>query len=252
MDETFLSVITARHCKRAFLDRPVPREILERVLSAAGHAPSPRNTQFWQTAVVTGEARVELSRRLRHAADSAQQYEHDYANRPVPMGPSAEQRAFAWGAGYYGALGIARDDKAGRREVERRNLRFYDAPVAMVFHLPSVAVAGTFLEMGFFMQNVMLGLVAAGLGSCPQYSVARYADVLRDSLGLGGDRLVVSTLCAGYVDESAPVNDFHPERIPLAEYVQWHDQLAHDARAVPDTPTVSLDHGGPSDLHKSR
>jgi nitroreductase len=226
MDDALLSVIARRHCKRAFLDRPVPREILERVLSAAGHAPSPRNTQFWQVAVMTGEARAEISERLRRAADSAERYEPDYSNRPVPMGALPEQRAFAWGAAYYGAMGIARDDKAGRREVERRNLRFYDAPVAMVFHLPAAAVAGTFLEMGFFVQNVMLGLVASGLGSCPQYSVARYGDVLRDALGLGADRLIVCTLCVGYVDETAPINAFHPERAPLEEYTQWHDRAA--------------------------
>lgn len=224
MDDAFLSVITGRHCKRAFLDRPVPREILERVLKAAGHAPSPRNTQFWQVAVVTGDARAEVSRQLCRAADSAAQYEPDYSNRPTPMGELPERRARAWGAGYYGAMGIARDDTAGRREVERRNLRFYDAPVAMVFHLPSAAVAGTFLEMGFFVQNVMLGLVASGLGSCPQYSVARYGDVLRDVLHLGADRLVVCTLCVGYPDEAAPVNAFYPERAPLAEYVQWHER----------------------------
>jgi nitroreductase len=223
MDDAFLSVITSRHCKRAFLDRPVPREILERVLSAAAHAPSPRNTQFWQVAVLTGEARAEISRRLRRAADSGRQYEPDYSNRPTPMGELPEQRAFAWGAAYYGALGIARADEAGRQEVERRNLRFYDAPAAMVFHLPATAVPGTFLEMGFFVQNVMLGLVACGLGSCPQYSVARYGDVLRDALGLGADRLIVCTLCVGYVDESAPINTFYPQRAALEEYTQWHD-----------------------------
>lgn len=206
----------------------MPRGILERVLSAAGNAPSPRNTQFWQVAVVTGGARVELSRRLRSAADSAQRYEPDYVNRPTPTGELPERRAIAWAAGYYGALGVARNDSAGRREVERRNLRFYDAPVAMVFHLPTAAVAGTFLEMGFFVQNVMLGLVASGLGSCPQYSVARYGDVLRDALGLGSERLVVCTLCVGYVDESDPINAFFPERAPLDEYTQWHDQAAAD------------------------
>ncbi|HEY1570272.1 MAG TPA: nitroreductase [Pseudonocardiaceae bacterium] len=248
MDETFLSVISGRHCKRAFLDRPVPRAILERVLTVAGHAPSPRNTQFWQAAVVVGEARTELSRRLLCAAESTDHYAHDYANRPVPMGALPERRAFTWGAGYYGALGIARDDKAGRREVERRNLCFYGAPVVMVFHLPAAAVPGTFLEMGFFLQNVMLGLVASGLGSCPQYSAARYADVLRGTLGIGPDRIIVCTLCVGYVDESAPINSFHPERAPLGEYTRWHG----DADEVPDTRPVPLAHARPSDPHKSR
>lgn len=225
IDTGFLSVITRRHCKRAFLDRPVSRAVLERVLTAAAHAPSPRNTQFWQVAVVMGEARDELSGRLCAAFDSAERYEHDYVNRPNPMGDRHEQRAFAWGAAFYRALGVDRDDRAARRQFERRNLLFYGAPVAMIFHLPRNAVHGTFLEMGFFLQNVMLGLVAAGLGSCPQYSVARYADVIRDFLGLGADRLVVCNLSVGHVDETAPINDFHPERAALAEYTQWYDHI---------------------------
>jgi nitroreductase len=222
MNDAFLSVITGRHCKRAFLDRPVPRWVLERVLTAAGHAPSPRNTQFWQVAVVTGEAREHLSRRLCAALESAEPYEADYDNRPAPMGARYEGRSFAWGEAFYGAMGVDRGDRTARREFERRNLRFYDAPVAMVFHLPRNAVPGTFLEMGFFLQNVMLGLVACGLGSCPQYSVARYSRVIRDALGLGPERLVVCTLCVGHVDEAAPINGFLPERAPLEEYTQWY------------------------------
>jgi nitroreductase len=222
LDAGFLSVITSRHCKRAFLDRPVSRDVLERVLTAAAHAPSPRNTQFWQVAVIREEARDELSGRLCAAMDSAEPYKHDYVNRPTPMGARHEQRAFAWGAAFYGAMGVERDDRAARRDFERRNLCFYGAPVAMIFHLPRNAVPGTFLEMGFFLQNVMLGLVASGLGSCPQYSVARYADVIRKFLGLGADRLVVCNLSVGHVDETAPINDFHPERAALGEYTRWY------------------------------
>ncbi|HEU5159128.1 MAG TPA: nitroreductase [Streptosporangiaceae bacterium] len=238
----FLSVITSRHCKRAFLDEPVSRADLERVLTAAAHAPSPRNTQFWQVAVLMGEARAELSRRLCAALDSPEQYEHDYTNRPSPMGATYEQRAFAWGAEFYGAMGVNREDRAARREFERRNLCFYGAPVAMIFHLPHNAVAGTFLEMGFFLQNVMLGLVSAGLGSCPQYSVARYADVIRDVLGLGADRLVVCSLSVGHVDESAAINRFHPQRAALSEYTQWHDQVPSETPSrVPPTGSSAGD-----------
>jgi nitroreductase len=170
------------------------------------------------------EARAELSRLMSAAMDSGEPYEADYVNRPAPMGEPHEQRAFAWGAAFYGAIGVRRDDPAARREFERKNLFFYGAPVAMIFHLPRNAVHGTFLEMGFFLQNVMLGLVACGLGSCPQQSVARYSKVIRDFLGLGSDRLVVCSLSVGHVDETAPINGFHPPRAALGEYTQWHDQ----------------------------
>lgn len=222
MDESaFFSVVTARHCKRAFVDRPVPRAVLERVLLAAGNAPSTRNTQFWQVAVVTGEAREELSRRLLAAFDARVPRRPDYVNRPTHMDEVYERRSQAWGAGMYGVKGIARDDEEGRRAHDRENFRFYGAPVAMVFHLPADAVPGTFLEMGFFLQNVMLGLVASGLGSCPQYSVAGYSELIRDFLGLR-DRLVVCSLSVGYVDGSAPVNGFVPPRAALSQYTQWY------------------------------
>jgi nitroreductase len=229
VDEGFLSVITRRHCKRAFLDKPVSRTVLERVLTAAANAPSPRNTQPWQVAVLMGEARAKLSRLMTVAMDSGEPYEPDYVNRITPADTLAEQRAFAWGAAFYGALGVRREDHASRREFERKNLFFYGAPVAMIFHLPRNAVHGTFLEMGFFLQNVMLGLVSCGLGSCPQYSVTRYSTVIRDFLGLGSDRLVVCSLSVGHVDETAPINGFHPPRAALGEYTQWYDQALSEA-----------------------
>jgi nitroreductase len=95
----------------------------------------------------------------------------------------------------------------------------------MIFHLPVGAPPGLFLEMGFFLQNVMLALVACGLGSCPQYSVAGYADAIRAELGMGMDRLVVCGLAVGYPDESVAVNHYHPSRAELSDYVQWHDHL---------------------------
>ena len=71
----------------------------------------------------------------------------------------------------------------------------------------------------------MLALVACGLGSCPQFSVAGYPDAIRDELGIGGDRLIVCGLAVGHPDESVAVNHFHPARAELTEFVRWHDVL---------------------------
>lgn len=216
-------MVAARHCKRAFLRRPVPRELLENVLVAAAHAPSTRNGQPWRVAVVTGAARRALANRLCEEFDRGVPAAGDYANRPRTADAVIEERAARAGAGVLRAMGIDRDDRAARRSHLRRNLEFYGAPAVMVFHLPADAVPGAFLEMGLFLQNVMLGLVACGLGSCPQFSVAGYPWVLREALNLP-DRLIVCTLAVGYPDPVAPVNAFVPARAALAEYAQWHDQ----------------------------
>jgi len=223
MNVGLLSAITARHCKRAYIDRPVPRELLQEVLAAAAHAPSTRNTQLWQVAVLIGAARARLADQLCAAFDAGEPIQPDYGNRPPSLGQPYIQRGEAAGAGVLKAKGIARDDAAARRGHLRDNYRFYGAPVAMILHLPADSAPGTFLEMGCFLQNLMVGLVACGLGSCPQYSVAGYSNRIRAELGLGADRLIVCSLAVGYPDPDAPVNAFAPERAGLAEYTRWYE-----------------------------
>src|SRR5436190_22049929 len=99
----------------------------------------------------------------------------------------------------------------------------------MILHVPANAASGTFLEIGCFLQNIMLGLVACGLGSCPQYSVAGYSARIRAELGMSADRLIVCSLAVGYPDPQAPVNAFVPERASLAEYTRWYESYRRSA-----------------------
>lgn len=217
-----LSLIASRHCKRAFLDRPVPRNVLAEVLLAAGQAPSSRNLQPWRVTVVTGSTLDALTRALREAFERGEPSRPDCANRLPTLDNTEAERARAALSGVLRAKGHAPDDTTAGRAHLRDNLRFYDAPAALVCHIPGDAVPGTFLETGFFLQNVMLGLVARGLGSCPQFSVAGYADALRRKLDIETHRIIVCTLAVGYPDEAAPVNRFVPPRARMEEYVQWY------------------------------
>lgn len=216
-----LSAISARHCKRAFLDRPVPRELLEAVLSAAANAPSSRNTQPWQVVVVAGEARRELSRLLCAEFDAGVPLDPDYLNSPAELHGVHAERARACAAETFAAKGIERTDAASRRAHLLDNMRFYGAPIEMIFHLAADAVPGSFLALGCYLQNVMLGLVSNGLGSCPQYSVAGYSATVKGYLGLPPEQIVVCGLAVGYPDPEARVNGFFPERARLEEFVSW-------------------------------
>src|SRR5690606_14032364 len=126
------------------------------------------------------------------------------------------------GYGLFELKGIGRHDRAARQAHNRENMELFGAPAYLIFHLPLSAERGMFLDMGCFLQNVMLGLVAHGLGSCPQFSVAGYAPAIRDFLHLP-ERLIVCGLAVGYPDPAARVNQYVPERLPLADYVQWFE-----------------------------
>ena len=54
--------VRTRRAVRGFTDRPVPVEVLGRVVSAAAWAPSGSNIQPWHIYVVTGARLAELRR----------------------------------------------------------------------------------------------------------------------------------------------------------------------------------------------
>ena len=216
-----LEGIAARHCQRAFLDKAVAREMLESVLAAAGQAPSGKNTQPWKVTVVGGSVRDELSAELCAVYDAGDKPAADYEYSLLPAPPEWKERARACGFALFDLKGIGREDHAARRAHGRENFTFFEAPLQLVFHLPAGAERGNFLDVGLFMQNVMLGLTAHGLGSCPQFSVAGYPAVVRRVLGLGADRWIVSGMSVGWPDPEVPVNTFVPERLPLEDFVDW-------------------------------
>lgn len=221
--EQVLHLIANRHSKRAYLTQPVPSDIVTQVLQAAANAPSSKNTQPWAVAVVSGQHLNQLSQAMCDKFDQGVTEEPDYVYMPDPWPPGFKERARDVGYRLFELKGIERHDRTQRQAHDRENFTFFGAPLLLVFHLHRSAERGTFLDMGMFMQNVMLGFLACGISSCPQFSLTSYSETIRQHLDLGADRLIVSGLATGYADPNAVVNAFVPPRLPLAEYVRWYD-----------------------------
>lgn len=64
--DRFLDLARRRRTVRDFSSRPVPREVLERCILAAGTAPNGANRQPWRFVAVSDP---EVKRRIRHAAE---------------------------------------------------------------------------------------------------------------------------------------------------------------------------------------
>jgi len=220
VENDILKTIAARHCKRAFLGKEVPRELLEQVLQTASNAPSSKNTQSWQATVLRAPQQKELSKILCEKFDAGIVEKPDYHYLPDPMPEEFMKRARDCGYSLYALKGIERRDVEKRKLHERENYKFFGAPVCIYFHLPSYAKEGSFLDLGFFMQNVMLGLVGVGLGSCPQFSVTKFTQTIKQFLNLK-DQILVSGMSVGYIDPNAKVNTFIPKRIPPNEFIHW-------------------------------
>ncbi|MBT8091433.1 MAG: nitroreductase family protein, partial [Gammaproteobacteria bacterium] len=74
--ESFYADVRRRRTVRDFSDRPVPRDIIETALKAAGTAPSGANLQPWHMVVVSG---AETKRKIRAAAEAEER--EFYAHR---------------------------------------------------------------------------------------------------------------------------------------------------------------------------
>ena len=113
---TVEEAITGRRCIRAFLPKPVPRELIERIMAIAGRAPSGSNIQPWKVWVLDGAVRDEICRDLVQRYDSAPLPTRNYNYYPEKWFEPYLARRRACGFGLYNTIGIPRGDKARMRE----------------------------------------------------------------------------------------------------------------------------------------
>ncbi|MEX0846009.1 MAG: nitroreductase family protein [Balneolaceae bacterium] len=76
--EEFYQLIKKRRTIRDFSDRPVPREIIEKCIMAAGTAPNGANKQPWHFVVVSDP---KVKKKIRVEAEKE---EHEFYNRRAP------------------------------------------------------------------------------------------------------------------------------------------------------------------------
>jgi len=216
--------ITGRRSIRAYLDKPVPKEVVEDILEVAARAPSGTNTQPWQVTVLAGEPKAELSRRILAvyddpAAMAAERDEYDYYPRQWVSPYIDRRRKVGWDL--YTLLGIAKGDKERMHAQHARNFRFFDAPVGLIFTIDRVMQQGSWLDYGMFLQNLMVAARARGLDTCPQAAFTHFHRIIGEFLELPPERMLVCGMSLGYADPDAPENALVTEREPVAGFTRF-------------------------------
>ena len=222
---TVEEALTGRHSARAFLAKPVSRELIERILLIAGRAPSGSNAQPWKVWVLDGDVKAEISRDLVDRYDRGAVAEREFNYYPQRWREPYLGRRRACGWGLYGMLGIGRADKDKMHAQHRRNFLFFDAPVGLIFTIDRDLELGSWLDYGMFLQSIMVGARQFGLESCPQAAFLIFYDVLQKRLGIPEAQMIVCGMSLGYPDRSARVNGFTPERMRVGEFVRFVDRL---------------------------
>jgi nitroreductase len=172
---------------------PVPRDLIQRILESAVHAPNHKITEPWRFHVFTGKGRGDLAR--ARAEMARLQAEAEGEDEEMAAGRISRERKKAFRA----PVVIAVICEAGRDEVE--TLENYAACAAAV-------------------QNMLLTAHALGLGAMWRTGPVAYHEHMRKFFDLEeGDRI------AGYLYVGYPDMGERPRRRqPVSEKTVWHGE----------------------------
>ena len=217
--------ITGRRSVRAFLSDPVSRKSIEHILSVASRAPSGTNTQPWQVHVLLGEARQRLPDAVVEAFKNEQgQHDHERLYYMTEWREPYISRRRKVGWDMYGLVGITKDNREGMIEQTARNYKFFDAPVGLIFTIDQDMHWGSWLDIGMFIENVMLAARGQGLESCPQAAFANYHKVVRKILDIPDSQAIVCGMSIGKEDTSAVINELITVREPVEAFTTFHSE----------------------------
>ncbi len=171
---------------------PVPRELVEKILESAVHAPNHKITEPWRFHVFSGKGRGEFARaraELARLQAEAEGEEEEFA-----AGRISRERKKAFRA----PVVITVISGAGRDEVE--TLENYAACAAAV-------------------QNMQLTAHSLGLATIWRTGVQAYHPYMRDFFGLKDGDKIVAYLYLGYPD----VGERPRRREPASTRTIWHE-----------------------------
>ena len=211
-----LDAITERRSARAFLEKPVERETLEKLLSLATQAPSAINIQPWEIVVVSGEERKRLSRVLVKRMKERNISCGPGGTKPLPEQFVERQRGLL-----QCMLPNLPSGKPFQDFVNEGSCDFYGAPTAIILTIDQVHSKARLTDMGVVLGYLVLAAHGLGLATCPIGLITAFEDDIREELSLSEDKDVVVGIAVGYKDPDAPVNRARSERAPLKEVVKW-------------------------------
>ncbi|UCF84893.1 MAG: nitroreductase [Desulfobacteraceae bacterium] len=210
--------IEERRSTRAFLEKAVDRDTLERLLSLAIQAPSAINLQPWEFTVVTGEERKRLSRVLLKRMRERNISCGPGAKSPLPDYFVERQR---------GLLNAMLPNLPGQTSfqdfINEGSCNFYGAPAAIIITIDDVFSSARLTDIGIVVGYLVLAAYDLGLSTCPIGLITAFDDDIKEELSLPEEKCVVIGVAVGYRDPQAPINLTRSERVPLSDVVKWRE-----------------------------
>lgn len=211
--------VDSRMSCRAFSNQPVSGDLVRSILERAKRAPSGGNLQPWHVHVLGGEPLQEFLADIRAQAALHPEGEGaEFDVYPKQLKEPYRSRRFKCGEDLYATINVPREDRAARLRQYARNYALFDAPVALFIAIDRQMGMGQWVDLGMFLQTIMLLAREHGLHTCPQESWVVWHKRIEAFLHLPPELMFFCGVALGYRDESAPINRLRTDRASLDEF----------------------------------
>jgi nitroreductase len=216
---TYDEVVLGRRSIRGYKPDPVPRALIEEVIGLAMRAPSSMNVQPWNFYVITGEPldRIRAGNTERNLAGVPQSREFRIGTRGFEG--KHRERQVGVAKQLFGAMGIARDDQAGRQDWVMRGFRQFDAPVCVIvtFDKELEGMDDAPFDCGAVATALVNAAWSRGLGAVINSQGIMQSPVVREHAGVADDQVIMKSIALGWPDETFPANAVVSERKSVDE-----------------------------------
>lgn len=211
-----IEAINSRHSTRAFLSKPVKKDILEAIFEAAARTPSWANSQPWEVYVATGETlqRIRDGYRQRYAEKTAGEPE---TPRPTKWTQEALERQKQL------SPDMVRDCGDAVGQFGALNQAMFHAPAVIYICMDKVLSEWSLYDIGAYSQSIMLAAADYGLATMPAITLVLYPDILRRELEIPENLKLTIGIAIGYADNENKINNFKSGRRPVGETVRFFD-----------------------------
>lgn len=218
----FDDVILGRRSIRGFRPDPVPRGLINEVMTLATRAPSSMNTQPWYFHVVTGRALDNIRR-----GNTERNLAGVPASREirVPGGYQGihRERQKAIAAQLFDAMGIDWGDKERRQDWVLRGFRQFDAPVSIVVTFDKTLTDNdiAIFDCGAVVTSLVNAAWSRGLGCVINGQGIMQSPVVREHAAIPEDQVIMTCVALGWPDDSFPANHVKSHRRPASEVARF-------------------------------
>jgi nitroreductase len=215
---TFDDVVLGRRSIRGYKPDPVPRKLIEEVLTLAMRAPTSMNTQPWHFYVITGEPlnRIRAGNTERNLAGVPHSREFRIGQ---PFAGKHRERQIGVAKQLFSAMGIARDDKDARQDWVMRGFRQFDAPVCVIitYDRDLDGSDDTPFDCGGVANALVNAAWSRGLGTVINSQGIMQSPVVREHANIPADQVIMKSIALGWPDFTFPANAVVSERKPIEE-----------------------------------